>query len=201
MEKKLTLNNENVEKAFQEAIEAAHQKCGINILDEFFKKHPLNNNPLIVAAKIALVDTTYSTFLARYKQKISLCDLVKIILSINDFDFLVKNGDAKAVTEIAKNSKSLYNINLFSFATKYCCLHNFYVYGRDDYSMYDRAVRMHLPLYAPKNLPISINTIIGWKNNINYIKYNNYIGEVLNAYNITIPYKRRAFDLFLWKQK
>ena len=200
MKNQILLSENAIEEVFEKSQKAAKEKCGINPIEDFFKNHPLNTDPIVVAAKIALVDITYSTFIARYKKKIQLCDIVKIIINIEDFDKRVANGDPKLVSEIAGKCQKI-GINLFSFASKYCCLHNFYIYQKDDYSIYDSRVEKHLPLYATKSLPVTSRQISKWKNNCDYKSFNDYIGNLLNEFNINIPHKRRAFDLFLWYAK
>ena len=198
MNKKLPLTESNLETAYQTVKELSNYGCEMHLIETFFNKYPLNTDPLIVAAKVAIIDTTNSTNIARYKSKISLCDVVKIILSINDIDKRIAHGDPSVVSEIARKSKKNHNINLFSFASKYCCYHNICVYKKDDYSIYDSVVSRALPLYATPTLPITTNRLEGWRKKFDYQSFNDYIGKILAAYHITLPYKRRWFDNFLW---
>lgn len=168
------------------------------LIDEFFKKHPKNTDKNIVAAKIAIIDTTNSTNLSHYKSKISLCELADVILKIKDFDGRLQKGDISLVEEIASKTKKNYGINLFSFATKFCCYHNVHVYDRDDFSIFDEVVKTHLKDYQTKELPISINKAETWRINMDYKSFNEYIGKLLDANNITLPNRRRAFDYFVW---
>lgn len=168
------------------------------LIETFFKKYPQNTDNLTVAAKVAIIDTTNSTNLSRYKSKISLCDVVKIIMDINDFDARLKKGDATLVDDIARTAKEEYNINLFSFASKYCCYHNVHVYDRDDYSIFDSVVKEHLKDCNTENYSVSAYQVEKWRERINYKEFNEYIGQLLDEYNIMIPNRRRAFDYFLW---
>lgn len=197
MEKGIPLSEKAIEDVFKKSQKESTEKCGVNLVEEFFKNHPLNTDAIVVAAKIALVDITYSTFIARYKKKIQVCNIVKIITSIEDFDERVAKGDPELVSEIARKCKVV-GVNLFSFASKYCCLHNFYIYKKDDYSIYDSSVVGNLPLYATKSYPVTSKQITKWKNDCDYKSFNDYICNLLKALNINIPFKRRAFDLLLW---
>lgn len=164
----------------------------------FFNRFPTNTDETIVAAKVAIIDTTNNTNISMYKSKMSLCDVAKIIVGINDFDKRVESGDETLVEEIARTSKRKYGINLFSFASKYCCYHNVHVYKKDDYSIFDIIVKKNLPNYCEENLKISANKIESWRNKFDYKSFNELIGNVLDTYEITIPNRRRAFDHFLW---
>ena len=168
------------------------------LIDIFFKKYPKNTDKLIVSAKVAIIDTTNSTNLARYKSTISLCEVVDIITGINDFDARLKKGDVSLVEEIARTAKKKYGINLFSFASKYCCYHNVHVYGRDDFSIFDNVVKEHLKDYNTKNRSVSAYRVERWREQINYKEFNDYIGQLLDDHKITLSNRRRAFDYHLW---
>ena len=168
------------------------------LISTFFKHFPTNTDETIVAAKVAIIDTTNNTNISRYKSKISLCDVAKIIVSIKDFDKRVESGDVKLVEEIASISKKKHDINLFSFASKYCCYHNVHIYKRDDYSIFDNIVKNNLPDYCDEKLKITVNKIESWRRKFGYTSYNTLIGSVLDTNEITIPNRRRAFDHFLW---
>ena len=168
------------------------------LIDTFFKKYPKNTDKLIVSAKVAIIDTTNSTNLARYKSKISLCEVVDIITGINDFDARLKKGDVTLVEEIARTAKVKYGINLFSFASKYCCYHNVHVYGKDDFSIFDNVVKDHLKDYNTNNRSVSAYRVDRWREQMKYKEFNDYIGQLLDDYKITLPNRRRAFDYHLW---
>lgn len=88
-----------------------------------------------------MLDSLYSTNVTKL---IKFVDLAKQICEIDDIALHLKNYDPKLVSEIAKLSD---NKKIFSFATKYCCMHNYYVYDRDDYSIVDISVKKLLPKY------------------------------------------------------
>lgn len=165
------------------------------LIDTFFNKFPYNTNLTEVAAKIAIIDTTNTTNLSRYKSKISLCNVAEIIVDIDDFDNRIRLGDQKLVEEIARKSKEKYGINLFSFSSKYCCYHNVHIYKRDDYSIYDNVVKEYLPNYCND---VTKNKIETWRTKIEYTAFNEVIDKILKDNKITIANRRRAFDHFLW---
>ena len=162
------------------------------IITEALNKYPNNNDKSIIALKIALIDITNSTNINRYKSLISLNELVDVIYNIKDFDKRLSEGDSTLIEEIAKSNGK---INLFSFATKYCCYHNTVVYGKDDYSIYDSILRDHLPEYTNN---ISKYKIDCWRKSMDYKSYHNCITEILENNKIKIKDKRRKFDRFIW---
>ena len=162
------------------------------IITEALNKYPENTDKSIIALKIALIDITNSTNINRYKSLISLNELVDVIYNIKDFDKRLSKGDPALIEEIAKcNGK----INLFSFATKYCCYHNTIIYGRDDYSIYDSILRDHLPEFT-KN--ISKYKIDSWRKSMDYKSYHDCITDILENNKINIKDKRRKFDRYVW---
>ena len=156
------------------------------------QRFPENRDPDIVAMKIGLIDITNSTHLSQYKSRISMDELSRIIAAIPDIDVRIAQGDPQVVNDIARSNE---RINLFSFASKYCCYHNFYQYGRDDYSILDNVVKKYLPRYFAD---ITQNQIQKWQNGFAYEKYNDYITRKLNELGITTPNRKRKFDHFIW---
>jgi hypothetical protein len=75
-------------------------------------------------------------------------ELCHIIAAIPDIDNRIRTGDPDVVKEIAKSNGK---INLFSFASKYCCYHNHNLYQRDDYSILDTVLKDYLPRYFSDN--------------------------------------------------
>ena len=140
------------------------------LIEDVLKKYPNNKTIEDVACKIAVIDFTNSTNLRLYKNKINLYTLAKIITSI-DFDARVAKGDVSLVSDIIQKC----HVKLYSFASKYCCYHNTFLYNRDDYSIYDSVVKKHLPEYATEKLPAS-----KWRRNFNYETFNQYIGDLLD---------------------
>jgi len=195
---KRKLNNKLLASA--EAKVTSDPKYGkeLTLIDTFFNKHPQNVDLNIVAAKVALINITNSTHLSRYKSKLSLYDVSNIIIGIKDIDKRLEQSDIGLVEEIAKMTKKKFNINLFSFASKYCCYHNIHVYQKDDYSIFDTIVKEHLKDYNTSTLWVSTYKVNKWRESFSYKEYNEYISNLLDNHNITLPNRRRAFDHYLW---
>lgn len=202
-----------------------------NAFNRAFKNFPLNKNPEIVAMKISLVDMTNSTNLGRIlgnkdyyrgdkhiiREVFTLSDLIRKIISIEDFDERIKRGDIALVSELTKWSKDR-GANLMSFFSKYCLYHNYCTYGKDDYSIYDSVLQQNLGAYLSLEefeqlFPsIAINTefdiikfisnrIAKMKEACDYEAYWNLIDKILNLKNISdeqVRFKRRKLDHFVW---
>lgn len=152
---------------------------------------PKNDDIRIVAMKIGLIDITNSTHISQHKSSISVPDLASHIVNITNIDKRIASGDLDVVNEIANNGK----INLFSFASKYCCYHNCNYYGKDDYSIYDNVLKDYLPEYCSD---VTKYRIEKWRRDINYKAYNDLIADILNNNQINIPNRRRVFDHYIW---
>ena len=191
----LTLTIENIEKQNARVKESFEYGEEYSLINDCLNRFPLNDDVDIIAMKIALIDVTNSTQLSMHKQKISLYTLAKCIKEIENFDALVSQGDPDLVNIIARNTGS---VNLFSFASKYCCYHNVDVYGRDDYSIFDSLVKEALPHYGHG---LTENKIDSWRTGFDYKSFNDCIGQILDDADIHIEFRRRKFDHFLWYQK
>ncbi|MDE6240981.1 MAG: hypothetical protein K2M08_01010 [Anaeroplasmataceae bacterium] len=188
----LLMTNESIETVDAEVEATDNYGRENNLITECFKKYPNNTDIATVAMKIGLIDITNSTNISRYKRFISVVELAEIISLIPNIDERIKNGDPEVVTIIAKaNGK----INLFSFASKYCCYHNKNLYGRDDYSILDTVLKDSLPKMFTD---IKKSNIQHWVDTYNYKAYNDYITRKLDEYGITISFRKRKFDHFVW---
>lgn len=170
-----------------------------DLIEQIIRIHPLNDDLYWIAIKVSVIDLTNSTQLTNYKSKLSLYDISKIILDL-DVDGKIMNGDISVVREIAKTCKEFdgNGVNLFSFASKYCCYHNVFAYNRDDFSIFDNVVSLHLYEYATPLNPLRKTTPEGWRVKIDYRAYNDYIGKLLDEKKIHINGRRRMFDHFVW---
>ena len=155
-------------------------------------KFPANMDPDLVAMKVGLIDITNSTHLSQHKSRISMVELAEIIAAIPNIDARIEAGDPEVVNEIARSNNK---INLFSFASKYCCYHNRNLYGGDDYSILDTVLKENLPRYFDD---ITKNQIQKWQNGFQYKEYNEYITRKLDELDITIENRKRKFDHFIW---
>lgn len=162
------------------------------LITRCLRKFPENTDPDIVAMKIGLIDITNLTHLSQHKSKISMVELADIISSIPDIDARIAIGDPEIVNKIAKSNGK---VNLFSFASKYCCYHNRNLYERDDYSILDTVLKEYLPRYFDD---ITRGQIQKWQDSFNYQAYNDYISKKLDEYGITVSYRKRKFDHFVW---
>ena len=162
------------------------------LITRCLRKFPKNTDPDIVAMKVGLIDITNSTHLSQHKSKISMVELANIIAAIPYIDERIADGDPEVVNEIARSNGK---INLFSFASKYCCYHNRNLYGRDDYSILDTVLKEYLPRYFDD---ITKGQIQKWQDSFNYKAYNDYITKKLDECGITVNHRKRQFDHFVW---
>ena len=111
----------------------AHYQKEEKILKELFTQCPKNTNLDEITQKVAKLDKFYSAGLVR--NQVPYSDMAKRILSV-DFDKRVQKWDEKLVEDLA----SSFAKKPFSFASKYCVLHNHLVYKRDDFVIFDSLV-------------------------------------------------------------
>ena len=188
----VTITNELIEEAHQRVKKTENYGKEDDLITDAFRKFPNNTDLAVVAMKIGLIDITNSTNISRYKSKISAVELAECIVRIKDIDKRIEAGDPEVVNEIAKSNGK---INLFSFASKYCCYHNKNVYEKDDYSIIDTILKKSLPQYFND---ITIGQVEKWQKSFNYKEYNNYITRKLDELVITLDYRKRKFDHFVW---
>ena len=184
----IVLRSKDLHEAHNDVLSDDKYGKEYRLIEDVLKKYPNNKTIEDVACKIAVIDFTNSTNL---HFSTNLYTLAEIITSIN-FDARVAGGDVSLVSDIISKCP----VKLYSFASKYCCYHNTFLYNRDDYSIYDSVVKKHLPEYATEKLPAS-----KWRKNFNYETFNQYIGDLLDEYGITAatePQRRRLFDHYVW---
>lgn len=198
MEKLLEIKNEKITEQAEKAVNDKIYKQTEPMLHKLLKQFPENNEPYQIAAKVLMLDKLYATQIFNYKKLEFLTEIVENIRTIPNFDERVKNGDPTVVPEIYRGFKK----RMFSFATKYCCLHNSVVYGKDDYSIYDSSVRKYLPKYA-KILGVKLTgtQLDDWYKKGDYKAFNDAVDDVLEKAEITVENRKRKFDLFLWSQR
>jgi hypothetical protein len=170
------------------------------IINNCFNKFPENKDDAIIAMKIALIDMTNSTNLNKHLSRVHLSNLISKIKQSN-FDERVAKGDISLVGELAKNE-----INLFSFFSKYCLYHNFYVYQKDDFVIYDGVMQDHIGTFIPgyeymgkTYKAAKINDCIeNMRKTYDYEGYLLLIDTILEINNIQSKNKHREFDWFVW---
>lgn len=188
------ISNVTIEEV-EAAVEATDNYGSENaMITRCLKKYPANTDPDLVAMKIGLIDITNSTHLSQHKSKISMAELANIIASIPHIDERISKGDPGVVNAIAGSNGK---INLFSFASKYCCYHNRNLYEKDDYSIFDSVLKEYLPHYFDD---VTKGQIQNWQKNFEYEAYNDYITRKLDELEITVEYRKRKFDHFVWYQ-
>lgn len=185
----IVLRSKDLHEAHNDVLSDDKYGKEYRLIEDVLKKYPNNKTIEDVACKIAVIDFTNSTNLHFF----NLYTLAEIITSEKvDFDARVARGDVSLVSDIISRCP----VKLYSFASKYCCYHNTFLYNRDDYSIYDSVVASHLHEYATEKLPAS-----KWRKNFNYETFNQYIGDLLDEYGITAatePQRRRLFDHYVW---
>lgn len=186
------ITNETIEKVSAEVQKSDNYGLEGELITSCLTRFPSNTDLNLVAMKMGLIDITNSTQLSKYKGKISIVELAKIISSIPNIDDRIKDGDPEVVNEIARSNG---NIKLFSFASKYCCYHNHNLYGRDDYSIYDSILHEYLPRYFDD---VTYQQIKNWKGECDYKSYNDYITKKLDEIGITVENRKRKFDHYIW---
>ncbi len=187
-----TLDAQEIEQVHKTVIESPDYGTDYELITRAFCKFPLNNDPEIIAMKIALIDMTNSTHLGVHRSQVSTSDLVQLIMNIPDFDERVRQGDPELVNILARNTGK---INLFSFATKYCTYHNVDIYRNDNYSIFDSVVAKSLPRYSPT---ATAANIARWRKSYNYQAFADCITEILDRNEIHIDFRRRKFDHYIW---
>ncbi len=182
----------NITDVHQQALADIRYGGNFTMIHDVLTRFPYNTERELVAMKVSLIDLTNSTNISRHIKKISLSELVEVILSIQDFDSRLVQGDPELVSQLAKCNG---RVNLFSFASKYCAYHSADAFGKDDYSICDSVVRKALPYYIPE---LTRSLTEKWKATYNYNAFNSCIANLLDRHDIHIPFRRRKFDHFLW---
>lgn len=160
-------------------------------IEKYLCENPENKERNKVIHKILLIDFTNSTnlrFTSHHANSFSIFKLADKIIEW-DIDERIKNGDHDVVDSIAQFE----NANIFSFATKYCFYHSYYVYKSDNYSIFDKIVVNTIPQY----LDITQKEINKHKD-MGYKKYHELINEIIKTYNLNVPFVRRKLDHFFW---
>lgn len=155
------------------------------------KRFPYNKIRDEVIYKILLIDFTNSTnlrFSFSRSNDFSVFKLAEQIIHWN-IDKRIENGDPDVVDDIAQFG----NANNFSFATKYCCYHNYHIYEKDNYSIFDKIVAKTIPQY----LDVTQKRINECKDK-GYQEYHKLITGLIDVYDLHFDFVRRKLDYFLW---
>lgn len=167
-----------------------------NTLKEVFTKFPDHKNLEGVITKIVVLNQLYAVNVDKVTDIVVLAEK---ICNIPNIDTRLQNGCHELVNEIANLTDKH---KIMSFASKYCCIHNFYVYDKDDYSIIDSTVKKLLPHYAKQvGIKTSTQQLKNYQRNFQYDEICKIIDSTLQANHITTQQKRRDFDFFLWLQR
>ena len=164
-----------------------------DFLDELFNKYKSNTDEGSVFIKVRVLDSFYSTNL-----KEGLDDMVKNIISIGDFDKLLKCGEIKLIDKIKNVKSTRYDTKeCISFASKYCSR-----YEKDKFAIYDKYVKQMLWL---------INKATGFAGRVlkideihemSYKKYCSLVDKFIKEFNDGKQPKEqldyKSFDRYIW---
>ncbi len=172
--------------------EVRHYALETKALDLIFNQYRDNTNLLEIIIKIGCLDNFYST---NATKNIKIPDIAEKIISIKDFDLRIQKWDTDLVRELAIFGKGDKEIKLYSFATKYCTLHNCMVHKRNDYAIYDSIVCKKLKdfnkLYPFAEFGDEDLTLES------YPKYKEILRLFIEEFELDCSF--RDLDLYLWK--
>lgn len=94
-------------------------------IQDYCNANPLNSDIEVVKHKITLLNKYYST-------RVPVDEMANHILMMPNFDTMLQKGDTDLVGLLANTDK-----DYFSFATKYCAMHN-----PDKYPIFDSYIRI-----------------------------------------------------------
>lgn len=190
-------NLAKIDKIYKEVEKSLIYGASARLLSDIINTKKLNTDLIDINDKIVIIDALNSTNLQTQKSAVE--NIAKAIQSNKNFDDLLKSGDSKAVEIIALANKNE-RIN-FSFATKYCAYHSYYLYD-DKFSIYDNIVSEILPHYTTSfEMKISSTKLDEMRKKCDYKAFNEIIKEILAGYGLSKEYQiRRKFDYFLWWQ-
>ncbi len=150
-----------------------------------FPKH--GNDVIETMSKIAVIDALNNTQTFRNKSVVSLRKLAFLINEIKDIDGRLEAGDPSLVSEIAEIYPGR---KLYSFASKYCAIHNQEFYIKDSYAKYDKVVVNNLPRFIKTTKKSYIHK---------YDVYIKKIDDVITNNGLCgIPLIRKKVDQYIW---
>lgn len=172
--------------------EVRHYALETKALDLIFNQYKNNTNPLEIIIKIGCLDNFYST---NATKNVKIPDIAEKIINIKDFDLRIQKWDMDLVRELAIFGKGDKEIKLYSFATKYCTLHNCMVHKRNDYAIYDSIVCKKLKDFN-KFYPFAEFSDDDWTLE-SYPKYREILRLFIEKFELDCSF--RDLDLYLWK--
>lgn len=172
--------------------EVRHYALETKALDLIFNQYKNNTNLLEIIIKIGCLDNFYST---NATKNIKIPDIAEKILNIKDFDLRIQKWDTDLVRELAIFGKGDKEIKLYSFASKYCTLHNCMVHKRNDYAIYDSIVCKKLKDFN-KLYPFTEFSDDNWTLE-SYPRYREILCLFIEKFELDCSF--RDLDLYLWK--
>ncbi len=174
-------------KLWNETREFKNYSVEDEVLQRLFRACPKNENLHKIIVKITCLDTFYSTNATKY---VKIHEIAEKILRLN-FDERVRDWDELLVEELAKFK----NANFRSFASKYCAWHNWYVYERNDYVIYDSIVRKKLAHFN-EHYPFAKFSENGLKKG-SYANYKAILEQFRDKFELGCKF--RDLDWYLWR--
>ena len=151
-----------------------------------FKTYPKNTDLNQIILKIACLDSFYSTNLT---MNAKIHEIAEKILRLK-FDERVQRGDLSLVDELANSAKT----KIYSFASKYCSWHNWEVYEKDDFVIFDSLVRIKLKEF---NESYEFAKFSGKGLKENYSKYKEILEKFRAEFKLECDFK--TLDKYLWR--
>ena len=156
------------------------------VLKWLFETYPKNTNLNEIILKITCLDSFYSTNLT---MSAKIHGIAEKILRLN-FDKRVQGGDLSLVDELANSATT----KIYSFASKYCSWHNWEVYKKDDFVIFDSLVRTKLKDF---NKSYEFAKFSGKKLKENYAKYKEVLEKFRAEFSLECDFK--TLDKYLWR--
>jgi len=163
--------------------------------DTLFK---YNADERVVAMKIGLIDTLYSTNLNKGQSTTSLPELASTIACPKlRFDERIFNGDISVIVDILQGAR-----NNFSFVSKYCKIHEYYLSETDCFTIYDSVVSKNLFRFLPRYDGVILREHTPYNNCFqkrNYALWCDYINKVIEINGLQDVEKiKRKLDWYIW---
>ena len=117
---------------------------------------------------------------------------IQFYLATNDFLLWNDQNENNEIEKKEKLSELLTNIHSF-LSKKDCHNHETIISVRNLQKVYNANFGL-----GPINLDIKTGEIKKWQNSFNYKEYNNYITRKLDELGITLEFRKRKFDHFVW---
>jgi len=157
-----------------------------------------NTDERVVAMKIGLIDTLYSTNLNKGQSTTSLPELANTIACpALRFDERILCGDISVVVDVLKGAR-----NNFSFVSKYCKIHEYYLAETDNFAIYDSVVSKNLFHFLPQYNGVVLREHTPQNNCFqkrNYALWCDYINKVIEMNGLQDVAKiKRKLDWYIW---